>query len=154
MSQPGFHLINRVLAAAGVLLRESGRFFRPLGLTEVQFNVLNVLAGAPEGMSQRELSDVLVVDRSNVTTLLDRMEKAGWVRREDDPRDRRVYRVRLTAPGRRLQAKVIPLYLAAVEKVVAAIPRREIERTLATLAALETGAKAWEGVGHDRAPGR
>lgn len=142
-SPPGFALINRVLATSGVLLRESGRFFRPLGLTEAQFNVLNVLAGASEGMSQRELSDVLVVDRSNVTTLLDRMEKAGWVRREDDPRDRRVYRVSLTPAGRKQQARVMPLYLAAVDQVVAGLPAAGMKITLAMLAALEKGAKAW-----------
>src|SRR5579871_3512475 len=106
----GLELINRVLATSGVLLRESGRFFRPHGLTEAQFNVLNVLADAPDGMSQRELSDVLVVDRSNVTMLLDRMEKAGWVQRSDHPTDRRVYQVFPTIEGRALWAKVHPRY--------------------------------------------
>jgi DNA-binding MarR family transcriptional regulator len=142
-ANPGFDFINRVLAASETLLRESRKFFRPLGVTEAQFNVLNVLAGAPEGVSQRELSDVLVVDRSNVTTLLDRMEKAGLVRREDHPQDRRIYRVRLTPAGRKLQARVMPLYLAAVDEVVVGIPTEEVRRTLATLAALETGAKSW-----------
>ncbi|MCX7019480.1 MAG: MarR family transcriptional regulator [Candidatus Sumerlaeota bacterium] len=39
---------------------------------------------------------------SNVTGLIDRMEKAGWVERAADTADRRVKRLRLTADGRRL----------------------------------------------------
>jgi DNA-binding MarR family transcriptional regulator len=143
--QLGFELINRVLATSGTLLRESQKFFRPLGVTEAQFNVLNVLADAPEGMSQRELGDVLVVDRSNVTGLLDRMEKAGWVRRASHPTDGRVYRVLLTPAGRKLQAKVRPLFLVAVGKVVAGMSAAEMKQALTALAALDAGAKKWGG---------
>jgi DNA-binding MarR family transcriptional regulator len=140
----GSDFIHGVLVTGGVLLRESQRFFRPLGVTEAQFNVLNVLAGASAGMSQRELGDVLVVDRSNVTGLLDRMGKAGWVRRESHAQDRRIHRVMLTAKGRQLWAKVRPLYLAAVGKVVAGLPAADMKQALATLAALEAGAKNWD----------
>jgi DNA-binding MarR family transcriptional regulator len=139
----GVDFINRVLATSGVLLRESQHLFRPLGVTEAQFNVLNVLANAPTGLSQRELGDVLVVDRSNVTGLLDRMEKAGWVRREDHPQDRRIHRVMLTTKGRQLWAGVWPLYMAAVEKVVSGLAHADIKHALASLAALEEGAKKW-----------
>jgi DNA-binding MarR family transcriptional regulator len=139
----GVDFINRVLATSGVLLRESQHFFRPLGVTEAQFNVLNVLANAPTGLSQRELGDVLVVDRSNVTGLLDRMEKAGWVRREGHPQDRRIHRVMLTAKGRQLWTKVWPLYVAAVEKVVGGLASADIKHALASLAMLEKGAKKW-----------
>src|SRR5688500_15343860 len=91
-----YELTTAVMATANVFLRESQRLFRPHGLTAAQYNVLNVLAPRVDGMSQRELSDLLVVDRSNVTGLLDRMEKARWVQRSDDLKDRRVYRVTLT----------------------------------------------------------
>ncbi|HWZ95944.1 MAG TPA: MarR family transcriptional regulator [Opitutaceae bacterium] len=139
----GVDFINRVLATSEGLLRESQHFFRPLGVTEAQFNVLNVLAHAPAGLSQRELGDVLVVDRSNVTGLLDRLEKAGWVRREDHPQDRRIHRVMLTAKGRQLWTKVWPLYVDAVEKVVAGLANADIKHALASLAVLEEGAKKW-----------
>jgi DNA-binding MarR family transcriptional regulator len=139
----GVDFINRVLATSDALLRESQHFFRPLGLTEAQFNVLNVLSDAPAGMSQRELGDVLLVDRSNVTGLLDRMEKAGWVRREDHPQDRRIHRIMLTADGRQLWKKVWPLYLAAVGKVVAGLSAVEMKQAMTSLVALEAGAKKW-----------
>jgi len=122
-----------VMATADAFLRESGRFFRPLGLTAAQYNVLNVLAPHPAGMSQRQLSDVLVVDRSNVTGLLDRMEKAAWVRRSDAPRDRRVYLVTLTPAGRRLWEKVTPRYLDVVAQVTRGMSAEEMAASTALL---------------------
>jgi DNA-binding MarR family transcriptional regulator len=98
-------------------------------------------------MIQRELSDVLVVDRSNVTTLLDRVERAGWVRRGNHPQDRRIYCVTLTPSGRRLHARVFPRYLDAVGRAAAGISAEEMRRACATLAALEAGVK-------HRGPGR
>src|SRR3954469_6016865 len=125
-SRPSFALTTAVLATADTFLRESQRLFRPFGLTASQYNVLNVLAPRPEGMSQRELSDVLVVDRSNVTGLLDRMEKAGWVQRTDHPSDRRIYRVTLPAAGRSLWAKVDPRFLAVVAQVTRGVTAKQM----------------------------
>lgn len=142
-SETGYDLIIQVLSAANVMVKESHRLFRPHGLTDAQFNVLNVLGTAVEGVSQRELSDVLVVDRSNITGLLDRMEKLGWVKRSDHPSDRRVYLVTLTAEGRKLWQKVLPEYVAVVRRVTAVAPEPELKRTLETLRRLEESTRQW-----------
>ena len=142
-SEPGYDLIIQVLSAANVMVKESHRLFRPHGLTDSQFNVLNVLGTAAEGVSQRELSDVLVVDRSNITGLLDRMEKLGWVKRTDHPSDRRVYLVTLTAEGRKLWQQVLPEYVAVVRRVTAVAPEAELKRTLETLRRLEESTRQW-----------
>lgn len=136
-------LVVEVMAAADAFLRESHRLFRPLGLTAAQYNVLNVLAGHPQGVSQRELSDVLVVDRSNVTGLLGRMERAGWVKRSDDPADRRVYRVTLTPSGRKLWQKAQSRYAAVVVQVTSGLSARQIRETHATLQRLKLAAGTW-----------
>jgi len=139
----GHELTRAVLTTADVFLREGQRLFRPHGITAAQYNVLSVLAAAGEGISQRELGDVLVVDRSNVTGLVDRMEKAGWVRRTDDPADRRVYRVMLTSAGRRLWEKIAPAYEAVVLQVVEGLTERQANATLSGLKHLQAGAVAW-----------
>ena len=140
----GFELTKTVMATADTFLRESGRLFRPHGLTGAQYNVLNILSDAPDGISQRELGDLLVVDRSNVTGLLDRMEKAGWVQRRDDPADRRVYRVSLTAAGRETWSKVHPLYLDAISQVTAGLSEKRMSECIEILARLEKRAAVWE----------
>ena len=142
-SDPGYDLVIQVLSVANVMVKESHRLFRPHGLSEAQFNVLNVLGPEPAGLSQRALSDVLVVDRSNITGLLDRMERSGWVKRADHPSDRRVYMVTLTAAGRQLWQKVLPEYVAAVRRVTAAVPSAELKRARLTLQQLETATRAW-----------
>jgi DNA-binding MarR family transcriptional regulator len=139
-----YEITKTVMRTADAFLRESQRLFRPHGLTGSQYNVLNILAGHPEGLSQRELGDMLVVDRSNVTGLLDRMEKAGWVQREDHPGDRRVYRVLLTPGGRLLWEKIHPLYLKVVGQVAAGLSEKEIRACDKTLQHLERGAVAWK----------
>lgn len=136
-------LVTALLATSDALLRESQRLFRPHGLTAAQFNVLTLLAERPDGISQRELSDLLVVDRSNVTGLLDRLEKAGWVKRTDHPSDRRVYQVVITPEGRRLWSKVEPRYLAAIRQVTHGLNARRMRECTATLRLLEQNAAKW-----------
>jgi DNA-binding MarR family transcriptional regulator len=142
-TDPGYDLVIQVLSVAHVMVKESQRLFRPHGLSDAQFNVLNVLGDAPHGLSQRALSDVLVVDRSNITGLLDRMTENGWVRRTDHPTDRRVYLVALTPAGRKLWQKVLPEYVAAVKRVTAGLSATELRQTQATLRRLETATRAW-----------
>ena len=139
-----YELTTAVMATADVFLRESQRLFRPHGLTAAQYNVLNVLGPKVDGMSQRELSDLLVVDRSNVTGLLDRMQKAGWVQRADDPADRRVYRVTLTPAGRKLWAKVEPRYHEVVAQVTRSISKRQMSECIDLLHRLAAAAERWE----------
>lgn len=140
---PGYRLTVAALAAADALLRSSHQLFRPHGLTASQFNVLNILAAGEVGISQRELSEELVVDKSNVTGLINRMEKAGWVRRTEDAEDRRVYRLTLTPAGRKLWAKVNPLYLKAVQEVTSQLSPQQIRQCLDGLEALRRSASRW-----------
>lgn len=139
-----YALVVAVLSTADAFLRGSQRLFRPLGLTGAQFNVLNLLAESADGVSQRELGDRLLVDRSNVTGLLDRMEKTGWVRRTDHPEDRRVYLVRLTPAGRELWTKANAVYLEVVAQVTAGLPAKRMEECTELLARLEKNAATWE----------
>jgi DNA-binding MarR family transcriptional regulator len=139
----GHELTRSVMTTADSFLREGQRLFRPHGITAAQYNVLSALAAAGDGISQRELGDVLVVDRSNVTGLIDRMEKAGWVRRTNDPDDRRVYRVRLTAAGRSLWETVSPRYQTVVGQVTKGMSERQIRAALLVLKKLQEGAASW-----------
>ena len=87
-------------------------------LTNVQFGVLNVLAGVGEA-SQRELGDALDLDRSTVAGLVARLESRGLVERGPAPGDRRRNIVRLTPAGRSTLADVAPA-AARVDAVLTA----------------------------------
>jgi MarR family 2-MHQ and catechol resistance regulon transcriptional repressor len=134
-------MVHQTVRTANTLLKESRRLFRPAGLSEAQFNVLNVLAQKKSDLSQSELSEILVVDRSNVTGLLDRMEKSGWVVRRAASGDRRKYHIQLTPAGRKLWRSIYPKYEQAVVAAVGAIGSENARRAIDTLARLEQAAK-------------
>lgn len=71
------------------------RRIRKLGLTRAQWWVLTHLYRS-NGVSQTELAETLEIEKPTLGRLLDRLETKGWVRREHDAKDRRVWRVHLT----------------------------------------------------------
>jgi DNA-binding MarR family transcriptional regulator len=118
------------------LKKRADDFFRGFGLTDVQFNVMMLLqyqSGPEGGLSQAELSDMMLVNRANITSLVDRMEKAQLVVRTASPGDRRYNIVKMTSRGRKLFAKVEPLYARQVKKIVAPLKEGEQKRLAAML---------------------
>jgi DNA-binding MarR family transcriptional regulator len=76
---------------------------KPYGISPAQYNVLRILRGAaPQGLGRNEIRGRLVARMPDVTRLLDRMERAGLVRRERDGEDRRCVPTYLTERGRAL----------------------------------------------------
>ena len=76
------------------------------GLSMGQFDVL-AHVGAAEGATQQQVADALLVTKSNVCQLLDRMEAAGLVERRQQGRSKHLY---LTPAGRRLYDRVVPAH--------------------------------------------
>jgi DNA-binding MarR family transcriptional regulator len=105
-----------------------------LELTPDQFTVLRTLCEAGSGgLSQRALTGLMSSDPNTITSLLDRMEEAGLVRREADPADRRVRRVRVTPVGDRRFRVARALALELQAEVLAVLPARGRETFLARL---------------------
>lgn len=130
----------QLLKTAEAIWNGSRLFFERWDLSPSQFNVLNLLWGLPDGLSQIDVSRQLIMHRSNVTGLIDRLEKRGLVKRLETPGDRRAYRVVLTANGIELMEEVLPQYYAAAEEVWNELPLREIQSMVRQLT--EVAAKA------------
>jgi DNA-binding MarR family transcriptional regulator len=60
------------------------------------------------------LAEALGLDRSNITSVVDRIEALGLVTREGDPEDRRVKLLALTAKGRSTRAELDEALFASV----------------------------------------
>jgi DNA-binding MarR family transcriptional regulator len=67
-----------------------------------RFDLMAQLERAPEGLKMNELSRRMMVTGGNVTGITDQLVAEGLVERIDVAGDRRAYRVRLTARGRKL----------------------------------------------------
>lgn len=102
-------LVGYHLRRAQVRLFED--FARTVGghdVTPGQFGVL-VLIEANAGLNQSELGAAMGVDRSTVVAVIDRLEARRLVARKPAPADRRSYALELTAQGRALLDRLIPL---------------------------------------------
>lgn len=92
----------RLLACSTQIETEIRKRLRSrFGMTLPRFDYLAQLYRHPEGLRMKVLSNYLMVTGGNVTGLTDELVKMGLVVRDDDPGDRRSYRLSLTAPGRR-----------------------------------------------------
>ena len=70
------------------------------GLSLRWYDVLLQLHNAPGGrLTMRELGRAVVISKSGLTGLVDRMQRAGLVERGGDPDDRRVVHIALTPAG-------------------------------------------------------
>lgn len=105
----------------GQLLKiQARRFFREYLSSEMQFNIMLLLKHADHPMNQQELSEKLLVDKSNLTGVAGRMEAAGLLIRPGRPRwTGRAYQLELTSRGRKILEHVEMPYRAEVKKVMA-----------------------------------
>ena len=91
-----------MLAMAHLAVRThiGGEFLREgIKITLPQATVLFLLQ-EKDGRMLSEIGQVLGVDNSAVTGLADRLEKAGYVTRNPNPGDRRVWHLHITPQGR------------------------------------------------------
>lgn len=80
--------------------REFDRRVRDLGLTRAQWLFLYYLARQP-GCTQSELAEILQLEKITVSRQAERLEKAGWIGRDDQAGDARAYRLKLTGRAQR-----------------------------------------------------
>ncbi|MEV6290130.1 MarR family transcriptional regulator [Streptomyces sp. NPDC051896] len=75
--------------------------YQPYGISRGEFDVLATLrrTGEPYTLSPRQLSATLMLTTGGMTGRLDKLEKAGLLRRSPDPHDRRGLQVTLTEKG-------------------------------------------------------
>ena len=86
-----------------------------------------------EPISQADLGELALRDRPTMTRILDGMEARRWIARGRDPDDARVRLVRLTAAGRALRKRLVPVARAIVARAEAGIAERDLVTTRATL---------------------
>ena len=79
---------------------------RAAGLSSLQWRVLATLSDG-DGLAVGDLAQVVLSEQSTLTKLLQRMEKAGWLRRESDPSDARRTLVFETPQGKHVVATLL-----------------------------------------------
>jgi DNA-binding MarR family transcriptional regulator len=87
------------------------------GLSLSSYEVLLFLADSPEGrVRMSDLADSVLLSRSGLTRLVDRLERDGLVTRESCPADLRGFNALITDEGRKLFAAARRTHLAGVRE--------------------------------------
>lgn len=96
------------------------------GTTLPRFDLMSQLERAPDGLKMNELSRRMMVTGGNITGITDQLVAEGLVERVDVEGDRRAWRVRLTARGRRLFNDMAQQHEAWIVDAFAALNPKEI----------------------------
>jgi DNA-binding MarR family transcriptional regulator len=87
------------------------------GLSLAEHELLIRIANSPDGkLRMADLASLLLVSKSGVTRLVDRVEEAGLVRRELSPQDRRVTFASITPAGRKALERANPAFAQGLER--------------------------------------
>ena len=106
---------GRLLLCAAHLERAIGAALEPFELSFGDFDVLNTLRrrGDKLGTNPSDLARSSLITTGAMTARLDRLERAGLIRRAPDPTDRRAVRVHITEEGEQLAEQALHAVIAA-----------------------------------------
>ena len=110
------------------------RFPAIRGLTPLEMGVLGALSDNP-GAMLREIAEKLAVAKSTLTSVVDRLERRGYIYRQISPRDRRSFELVLTEDGKRAQREHIASEHAVYRKMAGSLDSPEEVATLIRLLA-------------------
>ncbi|MFF1275736.1 MarR family winged helix-turn-helix transcriptional regulator [Streptomyces marokkonensis] len=115
-----FGRISRLARAMGDRMEKA---YARYGISRGEFDVLATLrrSGEPYTLSPRQLSGTLMLTTGGMTGRLDKLERAGLLRRSPDPHDRRGLRVTLTDEGLRLIDEAVGAGLAEQTRALSAL---------------------------------
>lgn len=113
------------------LRKHAAEFFADYALTDIQFNLMMLIKhhGGEEGLSQARLSEMMMVNRANITGLVDRLEKIDMVQRTA-AEDRRYNMIRLTPKGRKILDKLDPAYGKEVHQAMSVLNKSDLKHLI------------------------
>lgn len=112
------------------------RCLKHMNVTRSQWWVLAYLS-REDGMTQSQLAEELDLGKVAVGGLIDRLQKAGLVRRDADASDRRVNRVFLEPKSKQLIARLRKVSHRLNERILSGLPDERLEGTAVTLASMK-----------------
>lgn len=114
----------RLMRVGDRLWRDSDEKFAQWELTDNHYNVLRILNGAGEPLSQIEIGRRMLSSRANVTKLIDSLEARKFVKRLACG-DRRVKLIELTSDGAKFVAETAGQIIAMAEETMKPLTKQE-----------------------------
>ncbi len=132
-------VVYSVARTYSLLVRELERVYARFGLSAPSFNLLMLLkhGAEAEAMTQQAIGKRLVVSPSDMTGLIDRLERRGFVQRTRG-QDRRCKLLRITPKGKRLTDEVWPHHVQTVTRLTQALNARQAQALVQDLGRLRS----------------
>ena len=133
--------IYALASAYSRIEKEISDHLRPHNLTPAKFNAMMVIkhVGKDKGLSQIDIGRRLIVTASNMTRLVDNMEREGYIERLAQKNDRRVNIIRISKKGSDLLDQVWPGYYKRIAATANQLNRDELIRISGLLLKLSSG---------------
>jgi DNA-binding MarR family transcriptional regulator len=134
-------ILGRALRLTNMVRPGIEATFAGFGLDRGEFDVIATIrrAGPPYRLTPTDMYSALMISSGGLTHRLDRLEKAGLIRREKSPSDGRSMLVALTEAGLALAEKAFRADMAAESQHLKALTPRERETLSALLRKLVLG---------------
>lgn len=135
-------VIGRLNEVSSLISRERlAPLFARFGLQTGEFDVLATLrrSGSPFALTPTALYEATMVTSGAMTNRLDRLEKAGLIRRTPHPQDRRGLLVQLTDQGRELIDQAVEAHVENEHAILSALSPDERQRLAGLLEKLIAG---------------
>jgi DNA-binding MarR family transcriptional regulator len=132
--------VTSIMRAHQILIAELDAMLRPLGITFSRYEALVLLVHSHDGaLPLSKIGERLQVHATSVTNVVDRLEAAGLVRREPNPRDGRGTLAVITEDGRKIADKAT-LEFNSARFGLSALDLAELQRLFGILRSLRMGA--------------
>jgi DNA-binding MarR family transcriptional regulator len=122
---------------AELLEKRIASLIQPFNLSPATGLVLSILADSDTPLSPNAIADRLIISRASVTSLLDSLEKRGFVKRQPHPSDRRMLLVKLTNSGRQVANQFRPIVHQHQKVWLKALNEKEKEQLIQMLHRLQ-----------------
>ena len=140
------HVVGRIQFLGNQYESVANQSLKPFGIKFTDFDVLGTLRriGAPYKLSPTQLCEAVLITSGAMTAALDRLERAGLIRRLPDPLDRRVKIAALIEKGVMIVEEAAKARFAAAQETLAQLDKNEqaeLTRLLRKLVVAADGAK-------------
>jgi DNA-binding MarR family transcriptional regulator len=146
LSDPTLRDLLRLDAAWSAVSRVFDRALAGTGVSLPQALALTAIETGPQPLLLSGLAARLLQEAQSVTSLADRLERAGLARRVHDLPDRRAIRLELTDSGRSKVAEVRPLLQQAAKQIYRNLGAQQSNALRETLASLYNACRDYPGV--------
>ena len=124
-------------------VQNMARVLQPFECSPLMWRVLSILADR-DGHNVSELAELSVIERSNLSKLLDGMERDGLIERTAPDGDKRKTLVFLSDSGRELFAKSLPVVLRYYASFLTGISPSEMTVFMEVLKKIKSNVKTFD----------